>query len=187
MQLLYSGAASCNNAQIDPEKSLGGYASSTPIPNGALNNVFPPISRAIVVNNTSATRLIVVVNNSFTVNNLKIWTVAGNLSTYQIAAVSPATDTKGNPVFETIYSSDSIPYQAVLASQEGIDNAITVASLAANDMIGIWIKRNLNLDNFTQLDGLPIDPNITDANLATLIIATDANPLDLGQLFISWD
>lgn len=44
MKLLFSGATHLQAAQPDRNKSLGGYMSSTPIPNGKINALFSPIS-----------------------------------------------------------------------------------------------------------------------------------------------
>lgn len=187
MQLLYSGAESDNALQFDPNLSLGGFISSSPIPNGKLNNIFPPISRQIASHNIGATRLIVLKNGGQDVTNLKVWTERGNLSSYQIALVAPALNTKGQKVFEAIYDSDSIPYQATLEEKDGFANAIDVTNVSANDTIGIWIRRNLDLDNFTQLDGVNFDVTLPCSELETLL-TEDANlSIDDGTLKIQWD
>jgi hypothetical protein len=187
MILLYSGAHKTSCPQLDPNLSLGGHVSNSPIPNGKINNIFPPISRQSLRDNSSATRLIVLKNDSQQLTNLTIWTISGNLSTYKIATVAPSINANGDPIFEQIYDSNSIPYQAVLAAQEGQSNSIIISVINPNQFIGVWIKKDFNLNNFSQLDGAELDVNIPCSDLETLLEADQTSNLDQGQLFIQWD
>lgn len=186
MRLLYSGAKTSGYVQTEASQSLGGLVSSTPIPNGRLNNIFPPISRESIRKNISDTRLIVLINGTTTITNLKIWTESGSLSSYEIAAVAPALNTKGEKEFEELYDGQSIPYQAQLSSAEGQANAILIDTVSPGDVIGIWIKRDLKIQNFTQLDGGGIDSSITAPQLQALLETQDANLMDSGNLIFDW-
>jgi hypothetical protein len=76
MKLYYSGATTLNTPQTDVNKSLGGFMSSSEVPNGRLNNIFNDISsvsrqyayneiKGIFLKNTTGS----------TVNNVLLYTV----------------------------------------------------------------------------------------------------------------
>lgn len=177
MQLFYSGALSNLGSQTDPLKSLGGMISISPIPNGLVNAVFPAISRSNVKNNDTETRLIVLQNTTGSpVTNILIYTARGTYSTLKIAAVAPAYNTKCSRFqFEAIVNGQALPYQATLASCEGQVNAIVVPSLDADEYIGIWIERVLDMSTFNELDGKQGSTPLTDDELVALLTAQDSS------------
>lgn len=188
MQLFYSGAYAEGAVQPDPLLSLGKYPSVTPINNDSLNAVFPPIKRINLEKGLYDVRMIVLKNTSGTQRTgVKIWTVSGQYSTYYIAGVAPATDVNNNKVFEVIFSGNSLPYQATLAAHEGELNAIVAGTVAADAYVGIWIKREVNSSEFTEIDGKPSAP-LTDEQLVALLQARlNQISLDEGSIVISWD
>lgn len=189
MQLYYSGAYAAGKPQTEGTKSLGGYPSTTLIPNGGLNNVFDPITRSYVKGMIPSIRLIVLKNTTgSTVNDISIYTMSGDLATYKIAAVAPTVDSCGNKVFESIPDGNTLPYQAILETHEGSGQAETVDTLAANDLIGIWIERDLTPDAYTELDGKTGAPSLDCDTLATLLEAQQSQPItyEQGQLIVSW-
>lgn len=216
MQLFYSGAIQAAKAQPDPSQSLGGYISVSPVANGNLDNVFQDITQKMVRENQPDVRLLVLTNTTGSpVNNINIYTNRSTYATYQLAAVAPATDSCGKPVFEKLFNGNSLPFQATLEPAEGSGEAIVIESLANNASIGIWIARFLDLTSLTILDGnttlpfsqwnrnpypFPNDTSIGCSGLSALLgITFDDNgnaslpapptgqPVyDTAQLVISW-
>lgn len=187
MKLLYSGAAQSNVAQINPLQSVGGLISSTPIPNGGLNAIFPPISRNDLKTLNQDIRLIVLYNETDAAVDLNIWTIRGTYSSYQIAAVSPGINKCGNPEFETVQDGISIPYQATLATHETEVDTLEVGTVAAGAYVGVWIQRTIDTTQFTELDGLIGAPCLTDTQMIALLQAQQTGTnFDQGQLFIDF-
>lgn len=189
MKILYTGVHTPDAIQTDPLHSLGGFVSSNQIPNGSINNIFPPISRNHIKRNIFDVRLIAFKNDSeAALSNLKIYSERGNYSSYKLAVVLPAINVKYNaPEFEKIESGNSLPYQATLDVAEGSDNAITVATLAAGACVGIWIERIVDLTKFTELDGKPSTTSLTNAELIAALQAQQAGVVqDEGSIKIEW-
>lgn len=99
--LLYLTGASTSlvksedNPQTDASKSLGGYISSTPAPNAALNSLFDIISSYTLEKKQKETIALGLINQSETaVKNveLKIVTDVDNVATFKVAAVSVSSD-----------------------------------------------------------------------------------------------
>jgi hypothetical protein len=187
MQLLYSGAIKSGDAQTDPNKSLGGLVSSTLIPNGGLNNIFPAISRRVLKDALPEVRLIVFKNDSNALIDVRIWTERDDLASYKIAAVTAGTDACGNLKFEEIANGNSLPYQAVLIPQEGEVNALVVGTIEANATIGIWIERDVDQSEFNELDGKTGVEALSCDDLQTLLEADTAEKVfDESKLIIDW-
>jgi hypothetical protein len=91
MILFYTGADTANAPQINAEKSLGGFVSGSPIPNGKLNNLFSSISKSAVLGNKTEIRMIALQNlTGATLSNVSIYTnTVGKSTKLQLAAVAP--------------------------------------------------------------------------------------------------
>lgn len=167
MILLYTGASSNNAPQINAEKSLGGYVSGTPIPNGRLANIFPTISKSDVIEGKSLIRMIVLKNTTGASVNVTINSVVTNSHIkLKIAAVAPAIDSNNNPVFESVYDGHSLPYQATLEYHEAND-PINVGAVANNAVVGIWILREIDKSKFPEFN-----PELTGDELIAAIEAS---------------
>ena len=99
--LLYLTGASTSlvksedNPQTDASKSLGGYISSTPAPNAALNSLFDMISSYTLEKRQKETIALGLINQLETaVKNveLKIVTDVDNVATFKVAAVAVNSD-----------------------------------------------------------------------------------------------
>lgn len=187
MQLFYSGAYAPGKAQPESSKSIGGFISVSPIPNGSLNNIFPDITYDTVKKNLADVRLIVLTNETgSTITNINISTVRDTYSTFKIAAVASAIDNCQRQVFEKLFDSHSLPLQASLAIHES-GNAIVITSMNAGVSIGVWIERDLDLSQFTSLDGNGSAPMVCDTIVAALQAKAQAGTIyNGGQLVISW-
>lgn len=100
MMLYLTGAdtslsKSQENPQTDSSKSLGGYISSTPVPNAALNSLFDVISSYTLEKRQKETIAIGLINRfDKAVKNveLKIVTDENHLADFKVAAVSVSSD-----------------------------------------------------------------------------------------------
>lgn len=81
--------------QSDVNNSLGGYISSSPVPNGALNNIFDLISSYTLEKRTPETLAFALINKfDFDVKDvsLKVVTDEGNLASFKVSAVAVDKD-----------------------------------------------------------------------------------------------
>lgn len=142
IQIFYTGALAHLQAQPYSSNSLGGFISSTPIPNGRVNSIFS--DTCYYQKHTEECKLIVLTNNSTSVaTNIKVWieTNGDTSSSYSIAAILPTSDICGNPCFEKILQSTDLPLYATFSNSIDIGSALSIASLQAGISIGVWIKR----------------------------------------------
>lgn len=191
MILFYSGAEDAGLPQNVPDKSLGGYISSSPIQNGTLNNVFGTINRSDVAANKRDTRLIVIKNTTgAAVNNVKAWITGtdDSVSIIKMAAVAPALDECSKPYFEQISSRDALPFQGTLEVKDAEGNSLNIGTIAANGFIGIWLSRELIADEFPLIStaGTPVVYN--EEYVALLQAQQTAGEIpDQSNLIIKWD
>lgn len=186
MILLYTGAGTSNTPQINAEKSLGGFVSSTPVPNGRLNNIFSDLSKSGILDQRKEIRLIALKNTTGAiVNGVTVYTNKGTSSSIlSIAAVASAVDSCSNIVFEKVQDAQTLPYQATLALHEGSGAALSVGTMQINQVIGIWIYRDIDLTKFPQL--VKQDTPLTCSALATILENQETETGEEVQLLINW-
>jgi hypothetical protein len=186
MILYYTGATAPDTIQINADKSLGGFVSSSVIPNGRLANLFSTIAKSDITGKVFDVRMIALKNiTGGTVNNVKIYSVLGSSPhvKLKLAAVAPATNNCGNKYFESIYDSHTLPYQATLDYHEGSGNAIDAGSILNNDIVGIWIMREIDQTKFPELNAAS---NLTGKQLYDLLIANNNNVNENIQVVIDY-
>lgn len=188
MELYYSGASVNGATQHDPWLSLGGRVSSSRVPNGAKNNVFPTITKQDVTGNTVAGRLLVLKNTTGgAVSNIKIWVSdSEQYCQYELAVLLPAT-VDGSPMFEKIHSATGeLPYQGVFTRNTSEGEAITITSLANNACVGIWLKRTLLLDEFNDIEKGDAR-QLTNDQIEAILTSTENSPTqDTTGLKVKW-
>ena len=146
MKLLYTGASQANEEQKDPSKSLGGYVSLSPVPNGVLQSIFPAASLLSTQQKKKEVRLIALHNESTIIaSNLTLTFKLDEdaVCDYKLAIVAPNLDTCNDPLFERIDSGNSLPYYAefnTIVNNEPIE----LSDLNANSYFGIWLMREYN-------------------------------------------
>lgn len=108
MKLFYSGSGSLDEPQMNPEKSLGGFRSSTVVPNGRINSMFNNFSSLAIQEKTVETKAFFIKNTfSHPVKNILVYATypENPYVDFQLAAV------EGNEM-EKLSSSNDIPYYA---------------------------------------------------------------------------
>lgn len=187
--LYYTGAIASEGIQDSPSLSLGGYISSTQIPNGELNNIFPRITRALVLKKKRAVRLIVFKNETgATINNLKIWSENGLYSFITMDFIAPGLDSCGKERFEKIKTGENLPYQANDFQGYTEEAPYTVTSLEADKCFGIWMKREFDYESFTDEEKSEAAEMTCDQmadNLDSLFESEKAE--DQVKFFFKWD
>src|SRR5690606_3168573 len=111
--LYYTGATQHLAIQTDPTKSLGGYVSSSQIPNGLINNLFYNIDATTVSKNLKQIRVIAFLNTTGSIiSSFKVFTNTPNdsFSRFKIGIIKNSIDSSCNiPYFESIPNENSIP------------------------------------------------------------------------------
>ncbi len=165
--LYYSGALEPNKIQQNIDLSLGGNISSSPIPNDFFNNLFSTISEKAIAEGRTETKGIFLKNETgATITTITLYTDSpvDTISKYEWAAVTVPDDES----MEEIQNLQATPFVATFVEAEGVANKITlVGSLDDNKVIGIWVKRIVDIippvdcnDLQAYLDGLNKDETI---------------------------
>lgn len=150
-------AKSSEAVQTDPAKSLGGYISSTPVPNGELNALFDLISSYTLEKKKKETIALGLVNKlDKAVNNVTLKIVVGNenLATFRVAAVKPdaslamehIANRYSEPLAADFYSADfqraSVDIEITNPASMGEEIALypfnVIAEVKENGIEGTW-------------------------------------------------
>jgi hypothetical protein len=166
--LYYTGAASFNKPQQDVTKSLGGYISSSIIPNARLNSIFS--DNSLRNKNTSDIEVMcIAVKNIATVDltNFSLYCdfVQPNLNyTIEAAIVEPSLDDCNNLVFEKLNSSGDLPYYGEFHDIVTHANEINIGTFEKGKYIGIYLCKKYigNINNQNPCE--PIDTDIPETN-----------------------
>ena len=163
----YTGADAYNAAQTDKDKSLGGYVSSSPLPNDIVGALFGDISNYTISNKLRETKAVVLKNQTGS-DATSITTWFENLSTHpyinlEIAAVSLYEDTTCTPSkfsMEQIINMRATPISATFYSPSEVGSAVGLGDLAPGEMIGIWIRMTLKpeVQDYLTCENLASEP-----------------------------
>lgn len=156
MRLFYTGASSFDAQQNDPSKSLGGWISSTPVPNGMKSNLFGTISSyttdqlfreviAIAIKNITAD----------TVNDIEVYFIPDSnnpISKYKIAAVQAIEHVTCERQYyvENIDSNKQLPFDATFYEATGESNAVNIGNLESGKYVCLWIMREIDSEAVAQ-------------------------------------
>lgn len=105
MKLYYTGATAFQGEQSHAVKSLGGYVSKNPIPNGSLEAFFSDVSETSVQRDLTEYRCFALKNETnadITAVNLAIIYPEVNYIDIVISAIAPSIDSKGGVYFEQV-------------------------------------------------------------------------------------
>lgn len=185
MRLYYTTVGEQNSLQNKPINSLGGYKSSSPVPNGSLNNLFGELSMNAIKNMRDEYIGLMLVNElGVTKNGVTIHFVypSDSYSEYKIGANTPAVDGDGYNYIEQLPDRYSKPLYTDFVSA-GVGNEFSIGTMLNGAMVGVWIKREL-LESFIKSDMEDFyepDPDNTRRYLAK----TKSTQDDI-QIVISW-
>lgn len=150
IKLFYSGGKTPNQPQPRPEKSLGGFLSTTPVNNGRANNLFEDASVVSSHENKSQVIGLFIVNESEApVYQVYVGYVLPLLATSQIRLSVVGVD-QIKPALEVLSSNEDLPmigdfYDLRITDPDLAPNengsGFTVPVLAAGASLGLWVKR----------------------------------------------
>ena len=154
MRLFYTGATALDRPQENPNISLGGFKSSTVIPNGRKNALFSDIDYVQKHEGLFDIRGVVLKNETGAqVANITLYfdPDPNPTATYEIIAVTVAA----NGSMESINDGKSLPYVGTFVSATGVANKVTLATtLADKGLIGLWVKRTIVKQNHATCEEL---------------------------------
>lgn len=145
MELYYTVVSQQGATQSKPSMSLGGFQSSSLVPNAALGNLFDELSSYSLQNPQPEYIGLILKNTWGTVLNLSMWIEApvNSLCKYRLAPVE-LTD---NGEMELIPSMNSKPMYAEF-EETSIDNKLILSlpeeGFLQGQMLGLWIERSIN-------------------------------------------
>lgn len=146
MKLYYTVSSGYLQPQANFINSLGGYPSSTPVPNDVFGNLFDEISISEIREAKTQYRAVILHNDSKEIaSKVELWFEALSediVSEFQIGATMLTVDGE-TQYMESVDSSYSKPFYTQLYSAT-IDNKVSVGDMAPDQMIGIWISRKIN-------------------------------------------
>lgn len=145
--LFYTGANKSNAIQTNSARSLGGWISSSQIPNEVLNNIFGNIDYTIVSKNLKSNRVIAFKNTTGSIiPTFKIWTISplDSFAKFKIGIILNSIEPSCNfPYFEQLSSEAASPMYVSLAECEAEVNALTLSNIPIDQYVGIFIQREL--------------------------------------------
>lgn len=147
MKIYYTGADTYNSEQKDKDKSLGGYKSSTLIPNDILSNLFSEISMYTLDNKLRETRGLIIHNDSgvdYTDLYIYFDKEVDSIGKFEVAAVLLTPNVDGEIFMEEIGNVRGTPFIGNFVEADTVTNQQLLANtFEDNSYIGLWIRRSI--------------------------------------------
>lgn len=176
MKLYYTNISGEEIPQTRPDLSLGGFKSSTIVPNNSFSNVFSDISLySISENRDEYTALVLHNDTGGTTTDVTLYfdyPVEGSQKAIEFAFV--AFNVNGE--IEVIPNPYSQPYNATFQGADGVANAVNIGNILDDGKIGIWFKKII--------DKTAIETEYSNANMEESGTPEEANE-DI-TLNVSW-
>lgn len=179
--ILYTGASKFEEVQQNPALSLGGYISSSEVPNGYIGNLFGSISKYTVFQNKQEVRILAIKNVGVSpLTNIRIYTTTaeGNSSSILLGAGDPVVDECGDLYTPHIKSPWASPYNITFVTAEGFESSLPVGDLDPGDYFILFLKRVLSQD-------LQTPPS--DEELLQSFEQPESNQVEDINLTVVWD
>lgn len=155
MILYYTNSEVYNTPQNIPNKSLGGFLSSSPIPNGEVNSLFDIVSfNSLSKNSFNVVGIMLKNTTNGDINNIKFYFnetgIENNIYDYKIG-LAQVVNINNQEIMEKISNSQSIPYNSNLDICYGINQALILTELKVGKSVGIWLKREIKNSKIEEL------------------------------------
>lgn len=167
LKIYYTGSDNAGESQADPSASLGGFVSSSEVPNDFLGNLFPAISELSKSEQRSDVRVIAVQNNSgadfvsFQVYIDNSDLTPEELETeWELGYASYTLDDCGDLISEELPNPQATPLNITMADGFGPNKAITLPNISDQSYVSIYIKRTVKN---TVLDDTTLEDNFEDS------------------------
>lgn len=159
VQLLYTGADNVGLPQLTASKSIGGFVSSSQVPNLLMQNLFGDVSYQNLVNGSKTLRALA----------LKFIETTGN---FRIGILPNSNDLKfkielafvsvTNNQMEKLLNDNAEPIYAqfnehsVMSDINDVSNMFYLADQPKDTVMGVWIKRTILKENQLPTSEIPI-------------------------------
>lgn len=182
MKFFYTNSVKFNQTQLDSSKSLGGYISSSVIPNNLVGNIFGDLTAFTKNQNQDEFRALAIQNDgTVTLTGLRVFldiddqaSGEGNDFSYELGYLSPSTDDCGDLLSELLPNPYAQPYTVTFYNVDGEVNALALPNLDAGDYFVFYIKRTL-LDS--SLQPLTTDQYVAILNKTLVLPTKETIPL----------
>lgn len=144
LKLYYTVSSGYLDIQGNYINSLGGFPSSTEVPNDVFDNLFDEISLSEIKDVKTQYRAIIIKNESEEIiENIELWFEKkdSNICSYQIGATLLSNDEQ--PFMEHIPSVYSKPLYTQLYDAT-VDSKVSIGNLNPGQMIGLWLLRTVD-------------------------------------------
>ena len=149
MQLYYTTTTGYNGEQPNPERSLGGFKSSTPVANDDFSNIFDEISLMTMKSGRDEYRAIVLKNEfdtPWTNITVKISRQEGAICSYKMAVGAMNVVNKYNQKsMENVMAPTNKPFREKFIDMTE-DAVLEVGDLEAGAEIGLWLCRHVDVE-----------------------------------------
>jgi len=165
MKLFYTGADKFNNLQPNIVLSLGGFISSTPIPNAQLSNLFSDIS-SFSISKDQFTVIAIALQNTLAkdVTDIFLWFdfLTDAFTKLEFAFVDVNDDSEGNLSIEKLSNSHSLPFFGTFQEASGEANKVNIGDLLKGQYLGLYIKQTFLPDLSDKFTCDELTKNIED-------------------------
>jgi hypothetical protein len=146
LQIYYTGSDAAGTTQGESNKSLGGYISSTPIPNNYIGNLFPTISQLSQQEKREEIRVIAIQNDSgadFTSYDVYVQLVDSDnvAAEWEMGFQTPVLDDCGDLVVEAVPNANASPVNVTMQEIVGGNNKLILPNVADQSYVALYIKR----------------------------------------------
>lgn len=186
IKFYYTTSEGFDMSQTKISNSLGGFKSSTEVPNDCFSNIFGEISLLSGKENKPQYIALILKNEGDEVlNNVELWFTSSedNLGKLEVGAVVPNKDNEDNSYIERTTTMYSKPFGINFHSPTEEDK-VTIGNLEPNQEIGLWFKRSVDVKKFKEIyDNVAIKDLSTRNRYKPIEKSTE----ELIDLHISWD
>lgn len=165
MKLYYTTTTGYNAEQPNPERSLGGFKSKTPVSNDDFSNIFDEISLMTMKSGRDEYRAIVI-KNEFDEPcqniTIKISREEHAICSYKMAVGEMNIVNKYNQKsMENVIAPTNKPFRAKFIDMTD-DAILEIGNLEAGGEIGLWICRHVDTDKAKEQYNLVCEPDPAD-------------------------
>lgn len=147
IKLYYTGATKAGEIQPKKEFALGGYISTSLVPNNQLANLFSTLSKYSIDNELFEVIGIALKNET----GVKVFDVTLYIDypidaycKIEVAPIIPAGNETDGFYVERIINNYSEPYLGAFEEINGVANAVNIGDIEINEYIVLWMKRSID-------------------------------------------
>lgn len=146
LKFYYTTNVAPDEVQSKLSNSLGGYKSSTEVPNDDFSNLFDEISLNSIKENRPQYIAVILKNEGDNaIENIELWFegLDSNYGKILIGAIVPLKDEEGNSYIQRIPNMFSKPMNVQFYAPTK-EEKVTIGSLESGAEVGLWFKREID-------------------------------------------